>query len=801
MRTVLFIFLSILFSVNTNAQTISVINSSTNEPIENVAIYNQDHKLSTITNEKGTADISHFNDADTLYFQHTAFVSYKIAKTDVPGMKNKVKLERKIVIIPEFVLTASKWKESKREVPHMVDVISPIKMKRLHNQTSADILTSTGNVFIQKSQAGGGSPILRGFEANKILLVIDGIRMNNAIYRSGHLQNSITIDNAMLDRVEIIYGPTSTMYGSDALGGVIHYITKEPVLASKESKVITKASAYGQVSSTNSAWKSHLDFSVGNRKIGFLSSVTVSDFGDIRMGSFRAPYLGDFGKIFHYVKTENGIDSMHNNPDPMVQKRTGYSQYDFLQKILIKPKDNISFGINVQYSTSSNIDRLDQLTKYDDDGYLEYAEWYYGPQKRFLGSFKCHYITDNFFFNTMTFVTGYQRIGESRNTRKFQSEELTSQNELVHVYSANLDFQKQFRSLARFQYGLEFNYNKLKSEAFTENLFTGYKVQTLTRYPDKDNNIVTNGGYINYKQKLSQKFIFSGGFRLNHVRLLSRFSDIFYFLPYDLIKINNTSVTGSLSLIFEPDKSLKTSIITSTGFRSPNVDDYGKVRIKNDLVTIPNRDLKPEYTYNVEMGISKTYDGYIQINGSYFVTLLTNAIVRADAILVNGVDSFEVQGDYYHTIANSNSNSAVIHGFNISLISDLNTNITFRSTLNYTYGRDLTDNTPLAHIPPIFGKTNISYKVKNMINEVYFIYSGWKKIKDMSPLGEDNEEEGTQYGFPGWYTINLRSTYEVNRHITFQLAIENVLNTFYKPYASGVAAPGINAIATLRVNI
>ena len=802
MKAAIYSFLTFLFSTTiTYCQTIVVINNSTNQPIENVAIFNTDYSLSIITDEIGKADISKFKITDSLHFQHTSFDPYVICKKDIEGNQYKIKLQRKIVILPEFVLTASKWKESKREVPHMVDVITPLKMKRLHNQTSADILSSTGNVFVQKSQGGGGSPVLRGFEANKILLVVDGVRMNNAIYRSGHLQNSITIDNAILERVEIIYGPTSIMYGSDALGGIIHYITKDPVLADEDKNLVAHASAYGQVSSANNGWKSHLDFSLGGKYIGILSSVTVSDYGDIRMGSFRAPYLGDYGKVFHYVKPgDNGVDSMYNNPDPMVQKRTGYSQYDFMQKILIKPKDNLDFVVNVQYSTSSDINRFDQLNDYKDE-YLKYAEWYYGPQKRFLSSFKTNFITDNFFFNTCTFIAAYQRIGESRNTRKFNSEELSSQNELIHVYSANLDFQKQFKKSGRFQYGLEFNYNKLKSEAYIENVATGYKIQTITRYPDGDNNIVTNGGYINYKKKIAGKFLLSSGFRLNHVRLLSRFGDNFLFLPFNLIKINNTSVTGSLSLIYEPNKSFKTSIIASTGFRSPNVDDYGKVRAKDDLITIPNPDLKPEYSYNIELGASKTYDGYIQINGNYFITFLTDAIVRTNAYLPNGVDSLEFEGDYYTTIANSNSNVALIHGFNVSLISDLNSNVGFRSTLNYTIGQDLTEDIPLSHIPPIFGKTNISYKMKNIINEVYFLYSGWKKNKDMTDFGEDNMDEATEFGFAGWYTINLRSTYTVNKNITFQLTIENLLNTFYKPFASGIAAPGINAVATLRVNI
>ncbi|NJN34367.1 MAG: TonB-dependent receptor plug domain-containing protein [Saprospiraceae bacterium] len=71
---------------------------------------------------------------------------------------------------------------------------------------------------------------MRGFEASRVLLVVDGVRMNNLIYRSGHLQNAITVDQNMLDRVEVLFGTASTVYGSDALGGVVHFFTKKPLL-------------------------------------------------------------------------------------------------------------------------------------------------------------------------------------------------------------------------------------------------------------------------------------------------------------------------------------------------------------------------------------------------------------------------------------------------------------------------------------------------------------------------------------------------------------------------------------------
>ena len=147
----------------------------------------------------------------------------------------------------EVVVSASRWEQEIKNVPARVTGISSKSNEFTNPQTTADMLQNTGQIFVQKSQAGAGSPVLRGFETNRVLLVVDGIRMNNAIYRGGHVQDVITLDNAILDKTEVLFGPSSTMYGSDALGGVIHFYTKNPKLNLKTGN------AYVRYSSANLA--------------------------------------------------------------------------------------------------------------------------------------------------------------------------------------------------------------------------------------------------------------------------------------------------------------------------------------------------------------------------------------------------------------------------------------------------------------------------------------------------------------------------------------------------------------------
>ncbi len=141
----------------------------------------------------------------------------------VPALSQQTGLLSDTLQLDEVVISAGKFEQQKRTLPFQIEQISAKQIAFRNSQNAADMLMQTGQVYIQKSQGGGGSPVLRGFESNRILLVIDGVRMNNAIFRGGHLQNVLRIDQSMLERTEILLGPSSVVYGSDALGGVIHF--------------------------------------------------------------------------------------------------------------------------------------------------------------------------------------------------------------------------------------------------------------------------------------------------------------------------------------------------------------------------------------------------------------------------------------------------------------------------------------------------------------------------------------------------------------------------------------------------
>jgi len=730
----------------------------------------------------------------------------------------KTDLEKKIIQLDDFVFSANKYEEKKSDIPQTIEIIKSKDVEFSNPQTSADMLQNTGNVFVQKSQAGGGSPVLRGFEANRVLIVVDGIRMNNAIYRSGHLQDVITVDNMMLERTEVLFGPASVIYGSDALGGVMHFYTKKPELVRKNSLggdtsgANTKINVGLRYSSANKESTAHLNVNLGYKKAAFLTSITSSTFSDLRTGSVRYPFDKPFGNCNYYVIQVDSLDTLIRNSNPDIQRFTGYKQFDFMQKIILQQSARVSHLVNCQYSNSSDIPRYDRLQQFQPNGDPVYAKWHYGPQKRMLASLKTKILAEENFFDEMNIILSWQNIDQQRVSRKYKNTGEKDQLENVAVYSANFEFRKEInpggavKEKHELHYGIEGNKNEVRSTAKITDIFSGEVSPASTRYPDGGSAMTTAAAYLAHSWEINEKYILTEGVRFNYVELKSEWKDTLLFhFPFSSVEQKNNAVNGNIGFVAMPGCGWRFTLLGSSGFRAPNVDDMGKVNESTDgSLIIPNPALKPEFAYSGEAGISKNFGNKIKLEGVYFYTLLQDAIVVKDAQF-NGADSVLYDGVLSKVQSAQNADEAYIQGFSANFLADFNENFSLKSSINYTYGmyKDKTNDTlvPMDHIPPVFGQTSLMHRCKRFESEFNVRYNGWKHIEDYSPSGEDNLPQATVYGMPAWYTLNIKTAFEVNEHVKLIVGIDNILDMHYRTFASGVSAPGRNLIIAIRAKI
>lgn len=781
------------------AQNISVLDQNL-QPITGVEVYKiNDSILIAKSSSAGIITLGNMG-KQILSLKHPNYLTATLTVDDnqLSSVEITVIMKENTNTLDEVVISASKFEEKKKDVAQKIQVIRSSEIQNMNQTSTADVIANSGNVMVQKSQLGGGSPIIRGFEANKVLIVVDGIRMNNAIYRGGHLQNVISIDNSIMDRVEILFGPGSVVYGSDALGGVMSFTTKNPLL-STNGKPIIKANAYTRYMSAVSGYAAHANVSVGGKKFGSLTSFTYSNFGDLRQGANREPEVGSFGARPWYVERINGMDSTIINTDTNLQVGSGYAQYDVLQKFLYQQNEHIKHVVNLQFSNSSNVDRYDRLTL-TSDGKPRFAEWYYGPQKRLLASYSLGLSNKTLAYDNARFILGYQQIEESRLDRRYQTDGLNHRIENLDILTANFDFAKKIGE-HELRYGFEGWYNDVTSTAFSKNIVTGEETPLNTRYASGGANMHSLAIYATHTWEISDKLILNDGLRFSNVNLNAKFTDTSFFnFPFNEATQKNNALNGNFGLIYMPTEDFRVTASVSSGFRAPNVDDLSKVfDSAPGIITVPNPTLKPEYTYNGEIGISNKFGSWLTASATGYYTLYRNALSTGN-FTFNGQDSILYDGVMSRVVATTNSNKAYMYGLELALNGNINSNVSLYANYVYTYARIVTDTTaiPLDHIPPGFGRIGMQFNEKKLRADLFVNWSAWKRIEDYNPFGEDNQAYALPGGMPSWFTINARLSYQFNKYFGVQVACENILDTNYRVFASNISAPGRNFILTLR---
>lgn len=785
-------FLQVYFTL---AQSqVKVVDERTGETISGAFVYNEKQSRFTESDNQGNIDLSTFLLEENLFIQHPSYHTFYFKKSDLSASQNTISLKEKIIKIDEVVISASKWEQNESEIPFEILKVGIDEMTFNNVQTAADALETTGQVFVQKSQLGGGSPMIRGFGANAVLIVVDGVRMNNAIFRGGNLQNVISIDPNALESSEVIFGPGAVIYGSDALGGVMDFHTIKPRFSSDNS---LKVSGHGFVrySSANNEKTGSVQVFAGKKKWGYAGNFTYSDFEDLRTGAVRPDKYPEFGKRPEYIKRIDGIDSILQNSDENLQKFSGYKQFNTLQKLSVRFKSESELNYTFNFSTSTDIPRYDRLILYE-EGQLKYAQWYYGPQSWMMNALNFNHYRPSGFFDAMKLTLAYQRFQESRHDRKYKDADLRNRTEKVGVVSMNADFEKDINPKNHLYYGLEYLYNHVSSSAFLENISNGNIGKLSTRYPNGGSDVNNLATYISYKRDIKERVFLSAGLRYNFQYLYSSFIDS----PFDYNSIfhKSSAVNGNFGLVYRPNSSWILSGMLSSGFRAPNVDDISKVfDSEPGNVVVPNPGLKPEYSYNVEFSFTKVWDDVVELNGNVFYSFLRDAMVRGDFTLY-GNDSILYDGELSKVQAIVNSGRANIYGLNFGLKVNFSPYWSGKASINVTEGRDLEEDLALRHTTPVFGLASVEYLKKRFAGEFYFRFNGARSFENLPPSEQSKTHIYSADGSLAWYTLNLRGQYQISDWLSINAALENLLDHHYRTYSSGISAPGRNFVISLK---
>jgi|TARA_B110000259_G_scaffold36010_3_gene40468 hemoglobin/transferrin/lactoferrin receptor protein len=722
----------------------------------------------TTSNKFGHIDLDRLKQCDSIKINHISFREIKIARTD--AINDTIFLEKKSYILPEI-----KLKNNKETIVNFSSMVKLDRLKIQENITTniSEILKKTIGITIQESQSGGGSPNFRGMEANRLLIINDGLPLNNAIYRNGHVQSSSSINPFFVEDINIVTGPAAVVYGDGAMGGAM--VINTIAIKSKKENILKQQFE----TSSNSVSINYMGVN-SFKKITYLNGLSINSYGNLKMGDKRSHgylYWGNESVI------TNGVQ----------QEKTAYDKYDLIQKVNFEINSNNSISLNTQFSTTSRINRFDKLNDNENE-IAKYKQWYYGPQLRIAQNIKYTSKKKIFFSDLLLIQIAWQKIKESRHQQKNNENLKSNRQESVLIKDLNIDLKKKINKL-NIHYGLSLRDQKVNSQANLQHNNGDINYNT-TRYPDGGSNVLDISLFSQMHYTLNKKLEFYLGNRYNNNNLKSKFNDTTtYNLPFNEIVLENQGFvySGGIKLILNRNVSFNTSIFS--GFRNPNVDDVGKIFSKNDnFVIIPNDQLSAEKTLNSEIGFFVNFKKFI-FKTQYYKTNITDAIQRNNSSL-NGLDSLLYDGEIMQIQTNQNISSARISGLNIYSEIILNNKIKIENILNVCKGNDYLNN-PLAHIPPLTISSNMKYIINEDILLLGWQYNGKKSVDEYDYAGIDNLDEATEDGVPKWNIFNIMYKKDLDNRTVVNFGIKNIFDIHYKTFGSGLSASGRNFIVSL----
>lgn len=706
-----------------------------------------------------------------------------------------------------IVVSASRWAERASTVSRQITVVRSEDVRDGNPGTAADMLEGTGAVYMQRSQAGGGSPRLRGFAANSVLLVIDGVRMNNAIYRSGNLQNLIQVDANSLASTEVLFGPGSVQYGSDALGGVIAMQTKDPVLIDSGMKYF--GGGFIRSASATQERSGSIEFDVSLPSFGSYTALTYSSFGDLRSGRMMPSELPEFGLRPWTVQRIGGRDTVVVNPDPHRQISSGYDQINALQKLRWKLDDAMELRYTGLFTTSSNIPRYDRLVETRTVGSStrpRSAEWYYGPQTWLINSLSFDVRRPVFIADELKVTIAHQWFEESRHSRNFGNPVRRDQFERVSIISANIDAKIELDDSGNdrdLYYGVEATFQDVRSRANNVNIDTDMTTLGVTRYPDGGSTVDQVAAYAQLRWEFHPRLSVAAGVRATAIQLRSQITPESVFrVPFSSIQTDPSALTGSIGGSWAATEFLKFQGNLASGFRAPNVDDIAKVfESEPGRVVVPNPGVRPVTVLTAEGGLHIAPLEGVTFQATAYRSWLSDALEKRPFSL-DGQDSIDFNGQTSQVIAVQNVGTARIWGVSMALDVEYRT-VRLHATATGVWGRDETNNVPLEHVTPAFGLVRVHWSPARGLDLTADVrWSAAWLVSEISPA--DQPLIGMtipQGGLPAWTVAGVRASYDLSTTFMLQAAVENIFDLQYRPAGSGISAPGRNVVTTLRVRL
>jgi TonB-dependent heme/hemoglobin receptor len=652
-------------------------------------------------------------------------------------------------------VTATRRAESTFHVPVATDVVDLDAIRAAAPQTVMEALRGRAGAYVQQTTPGQGTVILRGLKGSEVLHVVDGFRLNNAIFRNAPTQYVALVDSQSLSRIEVVRGPMSALYGSDAMGGVVHMLTLEPSFAGSEWQAQgLLRSMYG---SADDSTLSRAQGAFGHERLVVSGGATYQDVNERRVGG---------GEELPYTAfTARAADA----------------------RIRAMVAEDNELSLSLQYSEQPRTPRYDELTPGYGQSQPNSSVYWFEPQRRDFLQLRWRGSHPTAAWDSAEAQVGRQKIEDGRRYRDFGSDSEDRESNVDTSRGLNFQASKAVGASHLLTYGADLYEDEVESSRTRTNITTGATSSRTPRFPD-GSTMFQAGVFVADDWSVSEQLDVLGAVRWNTSRTRLPASGAFA-----ATTVENDGFAGNLGVARTLTENLRMVANLGQGFRAPNVFDLGTFGDRpGNRFNVPNPDLESEQVTTLDAGWKVQSDrldseliGYYSRYRDKITSVLTGEVTDSGRLIVQSQNAARLD----------------LYGAEFVLRHRISDSVEWRTQLTWTRGEETFegDEQPADRIPPLNGSAGITWRPATD-----WMLDGWLNFADRQDRYSPRDEIDPRIrpvSTPGWTTWNVRAAWEASERVYTSLQFGNIGDRRYREFGSGLDAPGRGIVLTLELRM
>jgi outer membrane receptor protein involved in Fe transport len=744
---------------NTAVISGQVLDLGTARPVAGATIAVAGTDRGTVSESRGRFCISELEPGN--YFLRVSCVGYtdeevSAGSDDEENKELVIYLRPTAVPVGRITVTGGRVAARIFESSRAVSAISGEEFSERSSATTAELLREEPGLLVQKTTYGHGAPIVRGLIGRHVLLLYDGIRLNRSTFRSGGNQYLNTVNHQFLDRIEVVRGPASVLYGSDALGGAINLIPFELPRPGDNLRLQPRFSTRYATADNSYRLTAGADGDI--RLLTFSSGLSLKGTGNLRAG-------GNVGR----------------------QDPTGWDETAAVLQLL-RPLGR-RWSLRLNYLAV----RQDRVPRYDKYAGGQFREYRYDPQDRDLAAVTFSVRPSDGFLQAARGSLAWQREVEGRIEQKIDADYQYRSHDRLTTWGGYGQAVLVPHPAHQLLVGGEYYREKIAGGRVR---IDGETIETVRpTYPD--GSVYRSAGlFLQDEWELVDRLKLTAGLRY------SRFAvETLLEAPFGEFREDYEDLTGSVGISYRPWRGINLVGNWSRGYRAPSLNDMAVLKVSSSGVDAPSPGLKPESIISTEMGI-KLDLGPVSGGLIAFNSRLDDMIDRTRG-LYNGLPFFDENNNglqdssEFDIYQRRNVGRARLYGFELEGSYRSGSGWEGRLNCFWIRGENRSLGEPLSRIPPLMDMVAFRmYPTESVWIETFLRTAAAQRRLSSRDEADNRIDPG---GTDGWVTLNFRTRFNRGR-LSLAVSVENITDAAYKEHGSGIYSAGRNLILNLNLS-